>query len=96
MHAIANWEDQWDQIVAQEIDAENVVSRQTVPQKPLWRQEWGLEIEIIKRYRDEQRLKNAILAAKMHDVVVREQNLANEEEQQERRLQEPQLDAAKV
>ena len=86
MLEIARWEDQWDQIVVNDLNIGNAVDRQNGPGESNWQHIWRVQIWTFRRLRDEEKVKNAIMAAKMHDVVVKEQKLADMEER-ERKLQ---------
>ena len=89
MIEISKWEDQWDHIVRNGFEVGSLPAQKDVAEEPKWQDEWKNQLWMWRRLRDEEKVKNAILAAKMHDVVVQEQELADEEAK-ERLLQEAQ------
>ncbi|KAI9653308.1 MAG: hypothetical protein M1821_007632 [Bathelium mastoideum] len=87
MLEIAKGEDQWDRILWNKFKVGSAPKRKFIPWGSQWDHPWRRQIWVLRRLRDEEKVKNAILAAKMHDIVVQEQKLADEEEK-ERALQE--------
>ncbi|KAL9090688.1 MAG: hypothetical protein Q9165_005176 [Trypethelium subeluteriae] len=79
MLTIATQEDQWDRIIEKEFNLGSMPGPDTKHPRLTWRHEWHQQVWMMKRLREEEKVKNALMAAKMHDAVVEEQKLADEE-----------------
>ncbi|KAL9062963.1 MAG: hypothetical protein Q9157_008508 [Trypethelium eluteriae] len=79
MLLVATQEDQWDQIVEKEFNLGNMPGPDNKYPRLTWRHVWYRQIWMMRRLHEEEKVKNALMAAKMHDVVVKEQKLADDE-----------------